>query len=183
MIPIDIAVALALVALLASIVFVWARWFKPSKGIQIASKHEIRAAGQAGGLYAPARYLRGPDEKGTIRAVDQYGNTLQTYFKEPRSIQEEVAYDKAMAWVLTYNKAADIVVGRPADAKTRALIQDKLDKIWENLLSILSKKDAQIWINTPSADLSGEKPIDLMNSGHADSVLALLENTLMGNPS
>jgi hypothetical protein len=167
--PIDITVALGIAGLVAILVFVWFHWLKPSKGIQVSSKHDV--------------YLRGPDENGTIRAVDQYGNTLHTYFKEPRTVQEEVAYDKAMSWTLAFNKAADIVMGRNTDPKTRALIRGNLDKIWEHLLHVLGNKaTAQIWLETPSADLSGEKPIDLMNSGHSDAVLALLENTMMGNP-
>ena len=59
-----------------------------------------------------------------------------------------------------------------------------LRRIIELLLVLVgSKKTALIWMNTPSQDLAGETPAQLIKSGHADSVRSLLENVAAGAPS
>jgi len=56
-------------------------------------------------------------------------------------------------------------------------------QIKNTLWSLLGEDNALIWLNTPSADLSGEKPSVLILTGHAKSVLALVKNAELGIPS
>jgi len=59
-----------------------------------------------------------------------------------------------------------------------------LRRIIELLLGLVGSKNAAlIWLNTPSQDLAGETPAQLIKSGHADSVRSLLENVTAGAPS
>lgn len=57
-------------------------------------------------------------------------------------------------------------------------------RIIELLLNLVGTKESTLaWLNTPSRDLSGETPIHLIKSGHAESVRSLLENVAAGAPS
>jgi CheY-like chemotaxis protein len=59
-----------------------------------------------------------------------------------------------------------------------------LRRIIELLVELVGTQDAaRAWLNTPSPDLSGETPIALLMSGHADSVRSLLENVAAGAPT
>ncbi len=42
---------------------------------------------------------------------------------------------------------------------------------------------ARAWLNTPSPDLADHAPIELLRTGHADSVLAILEHAAVGAPT
>lgn len=46
-----------------------------------------------------------------------------------------------------------------------------------------NRREARAWLNTPHPDLDERTPIDIMLSGRADAVIALLENALAGHPS
>lgn len=56
-------------------------------------------------------------------------------------------------------------------------------QIKDTLWPLLGEDNALVWLNTPSVDLSGEKPSVLILGGHAESVLALIKNAEMGIPS
>jgi hypothetical protein len=46
-----------------------------------------------------------------------------------------------------------------------------------------SRREARAWLNTPHPDLGEKTPLEVMLSGHADAVVALLENAIAGLPS
>lgn len=53
------------------------------------------------------------------------------------------------------------------------------DTLWR----LLGEDNALVWLNTPSVDLSGEKPNVLILTGHAESVLTLITLAELGVPS
>lgn len=46
-----------------------------------------------------------------------------------------------------------------------------------------SPSDARIWLNNPHPDLGGQTPLEVILSGKATAIVALLENALAGIPS
>jgi hypothetical protein len=46
-----------------------------------------------------------------------------------------------------------------------------------------SRREARAWLNSPHPDLGELTPLDVMLSGRADAVVALLENAIAGLPS
>lgn len=46
-----------------------------------------------------------------------------------------------------------------------------------------NRREARIWLNSPHPDLGEKTPLEVILSGRADAVVALLENAIAGLPS
>jgi uncharacterized protein (DUF2384 family) len=46
-----------------------------------------------------------------------------------------------------------------------------------------NRREARAWLNSPHPDLGERTPLEVMLGGHADAVVALLENAIAGLPS
>ena len=71
----------------------------------------------------------------------------------------------------------------PASAALQPELQP-IRRTLELLLDLVGTQEAALaWLNTPSPDLSGATPLEVIRDGHADSVQALLENAALGMPA
>jgi len=62
-------------------------------------------------------------------------------------------------------------------------LQEILSKI-DRLLNLLFRdEDIQKWLNSPNRELSNSTPKSLLDDGHAQLVLELLEDMQEGNPT
>lgn len=75
-------------------------------------------------------------------------------------------------------------VHKTPDAVSLQADLQPLRRCLELLLEMVGTKEAALaWLNTPSADLSGETPIGLITTGHTQAVWALLEQVATGAPT
>lgn len=68
-----------------------------------------------------------------------------------------------------------------AQARTFEYI-GKILKVHRLVNHYFQGKDIQTWLNSPHSLLDNKTPQSLMNDGHADAVLVLLESVRDGNP-
>jgi len=83
---------------------------------------------------------------------------------------------------LDSNLDAQRAVGLVMTAKARAEYMGKVLKVHRLVNHYFRGKDIQTWLNSPHPSLENKTPQSLMNEGHVDSVLVLLEFVRLGIP-